>query len=60
MLCLTRREGEQLVINGNIRIIVNRIYKGRVSLGVIAPDDVRVLRGELCEDEPQEDEKISA
>ncbi len=49
MLVLSRRAGEELVIAGNIRIVVNRVAGNRVTLGIEAPDDVRILRGELEE-----------
>lgn len=47
MLVLSRKIGETLVIDGNVRITVVRVSGNRVALGVEAPDNVRVLRGEL-------------
>lgn len=47
MLILSRLKDESLVIGGNIVVTVNRIVRGKVILGIEAPDDVRVLRGEL-------------
>ncbi len=47
MLVLTRKAGEGLVIGDNIRITVNRISGNRVTIGISAPDDVRIVRGEL-------------
>ncbi len=47
MLVLTRKVGEELVIGDTIRITVTRISGNRVTLGVAAPDDVRIVRGEL-------------
>ena len=47
MLVLSRKAGQELVINGNIRITVNRISGNRVTLGISAPKNVRVVRGEL-------------
>lgn len=47
MLVLTRKPGEQIVVAGNIRITVVSIGPGRVKIGVEAPDDVRVDRGEI-------------
>ena len=49
MLVLSRKAGEEIVIDGNIRIVVNRISGNRVSLAIEAPNDVRVVRGEICE-----------
>ena len=47
MLVLSRKVGEELVVGDNIRIVVNRISGNRVSIGVKAPGDVRIVRGEL-------------
>ena len=47
MLVLSRKVGQKLVINDNITLIVNRIAGNRVSIGIEAPDDVHILRGEL-------------
>ena len=53
MLVLSRREGETLVIGGNVVITIKRVRGSRVRVGIEAPDDVRVWRGEL---EPWRDE----
>lgn len=47
MLVLSRKIGETLIIDGNVRVTVVRVSGNRVALGVEAPDHVRVLRGEL-------------
>jgi carbon storage regulator CsrA len=47
MLVLSRKVGQELVIGDNIRITVNRVGGSRVTLGITAPGDVRVVRGEL-------------
>ncbi len=59
MLVLTRKAGEKIILNDNITIVVNRVAGNRVTLGIEAPDDVRIIRGELEDivrdfDEPQE------
>jgi carbon storage regulator len=47
MLVLSRKAGQKLQIGSNITITVLEV-RGRVMrLGVEAPNDVRVLRGEL-------------
>jgi carbon storage regulator len=48
MLVLSRKPGEKLVIDNNITITVLEVAGNRVKLGVEAPGDVRVLRGELA------------
>lgn len=47
MLVLTRREGEQIVIDGRIRITVVAIKGKKVRVGVAAPPSVRVDRSEV-------------
>ncbi len=47
MLVLTRKVGEKIVIDERITITVNRVAGNRVALGIEAPHDVHVLRGEL-------------
>ena len=47
MLVLSRKPGQELVIGDNVRITVNRVSGNRVTLGISAPDEVRIVRGEL-------------
>ena len=44
MLVLTRRSGESIVIDGDIRIRVLRSTGSRVRIGIEAPPDVRIVR----------------
>ena len=47
MLVLSRKEGESIIINENITIVVTRIQGGKVRIGIEAPKDVPVRRQEL-------------
>ncbi|MFM7074241.1 MAG: carbon storage regulator [Planctomycetota bacterium] len=47
MLVLSRKVGEKIVIGDNITITLVRMAGNRVSIGVEAPDQVRVIRGEI-------------
>ena len=47
MLVLTRRVGEQIVIDGDIRITVTGVQGDKVRIGVTAPPCVRVDREEV-------------
>lgn len=49
MLVLSRKEGEKLVIGDNITLVVSKICGNRVTLGIEAPVDVKVFRGELTD-----------
>jgi len=65
MLVLSRRAGEEIVIGDDIRLVVNRISGNRVTIGIAAPDDVHIVRGELMAlvhqfDESTTDEALAA
>ena len=47
MLVLSRKVGDKLVIDGNITVEVVKIQGNRISLGIVAPSSVKILRGEL-------------
>lgn len=47
MLVLSRRPGEEIIINGNIRVTVVSVKGDRVRIGVDAPGDVPVDRAEV-------------
>lgn len=51
MLVLSRRLGEEIVIDGNIRISVLAIKGSQVRIGVTAPASVPVFRRELVSGE---------
>jgi len=48
MLVLSRKVGDKIVIGDKITVTLVRLAGNRVSIGVDAPDDVRVMRGELA------------
>lgn len=47
MLVLSRKIGEKVVIGDGIVVVVKRILGQRVTFGIEAPEDVRIVRGEL-------------
>jgi carbon storage regulator len=47
MLILSRRVGERIRIGDAIELVVQRVCGERVTLGLVAPRDVKILRGEL-------------
>ena len=58
MLVLSRKEGEKLVIDGNITWVVTKIAGNRVTVGIEAPADVKIFRGELKPSEQKEQPKL--
>ena len=49
MLILGRRAGESIIIDGGIKIIVLSCDRGGVRIGIEAPQDVTILRGEIAQ-----------
>ena len=47
MLVLSRKPGEKLCIGKNITVTVLEVHGNRVRLGIEAPKDVSITRGEL-------------
>ena len=58
MLVLSRKEGERLVIGDNITLVVSKIAGNRVTVGIEAPADVKIFRGELKEEEKNHMPKV--
>jgi carbon storage regulator len=59
MLVLGRKEGESILIEGGIRIVVVACDKGGVRLGIEAPSSLRILRGEIAQQVAQENQRAS-
>lgn len=49
MLILSRKKNEVIYIGDNIKIVVTNTKDmyGRVKIGIDAPNDIKILRGEL-------------
>lgn len=70
MLVLSRKLNDEIIINENIVVRVVRIKGNTVRIGIDAPSDVNVMRGELPrreieftidgEDNVEEDSKLSS
>lgn len=60
MLVLSRKIGEKVVIGDGIVLVVKRILGQRVTFGIEAPQDVRIVRGELPRFEEAPREKMPA
>jgi len=57
MLVLTRKQNEKICIGDSIVITVVRMKGKGVRLGIEAPSDVNILRGELVFENPDENTK---
>ena len=47
MLVLSRKKNQSIVIDGGIEIQILQLKGGTVKIGIKAPNDVRIVRGEL-------------
>lgn len=47
MLILSRREGEAILLDGGIKIVVIACDRRGVRIGIEAPPEVSILRGEI-------------
>lgn len=57
MLVLSRKTDETIHIGKHIVVKVVRVGRGQVRLGIVAPDSMRITRGELLEDLPDDEVK---
>ena len=57
MLVLSRKEGERIRIADDIVITINRVSGKRVTVGIDAPREIPVVRGELEELDTKEAEQ---
>ena len=51
MLVLSRKRNQEIIVNGNVRIQVVSISGNTVRLGINAPREISIVRGELLEGE---------
>ena len=47
MLVLSRKRGESILIGDDVVLVVQQIRGNRVQLGIVAPENVMIRRGEL-------------
>ncbi len=47
MLILTRKTGEEIIVDGNIRITITGVRGDQVRIGITAPPDIAVHREEV-------------
>lgn len=47
MLILSRKLGQAIMINDEIELVITEISGDKVKVGIVAPQDIKVLRKEL-------------
>ena len=60
MLVLSRRVGDSILLDGGIRIVVVSCDRGSVRLGIEAPPEVGIVRGELAIAIAEENQRANA
>ncbi|HET7322048.1 MAG TPA: carbon storage regulator CsrA [Longimicrobiaceae bacterium] len=60
MLILSRRAGDSIIIGDGIRLVVISSDRRGVRLGIEAPSEVRILRGEIVEQIAEENRRANA
>lgn len=60
MLILGRKVGDSIHIGDNIKLVVLAVDRGGVRLGIEAPSDVTILRGEIVTDVAEENRRAGA
>jgi carbon storage regulator len=46
MLIIARRKGQRILIGDDVEVVVTELSKGMVKLGIVAPSERTILRGE--------------
>ena len=60
MLILGRKVGDSILIGDGVRVVVLACDRGGVRLGIEAPSDVTILRGEIVSDITAENKRAGA
>ncbi len=60
MLILGRRVGDSILIEGGIRIVVVSCDRGSVRIGIEAPPELKILRGEIAQQVATENQRATA
>ena len=60
MLCLARREQQRILIGDNIEIVILKLGPKNVRVGIQAPPDVEIVRGELTNEKVGGNESTNA
>lgn len=53
MLVLSRKVGECIVLDNGVEITLLEVGRGKARIGIVAPNDVSIMRSELLTTEKQ-------
>lgn len=59
MLVLSRKEGQVIYVE-DVKIVIQKVRNGRVSIGIEADKCVRILRGEVADRDANKLEEVPA
>jgi carbon storage regulator CsrA len=59
MLVLSRKPEQAIVLSNGITFKVLRIERGRVQIGIAAPQGVRIMRAECQDSQDQTDQRLA-
>lgn len=60
MLILSRKQGEAILVDGGIRIVILATDNGGVRLGIEAPGHIGIVREEIADRMAEEDTRTGA
>ncbi len=58
MLVLSRKRGESIVIDGEVKVTISEVHGGRVKLVIDAPRSRKVMRLEIAPELHREDDLV--
>ncbi|MEO1924363.1 carbon storage regulator CsrA [Caminibacter sp.] len=59
MLVISRKENQKIKIGEDIELVIVEIGKNQVKIGIDAPQNIKILRGELVEEITKENKKAN-
>jgi len=60
MLVLSRKVGESLIIDGDIKVKILEVRGNRIRIGIEAPPDVNIVRDELLDRDTKIEKPVPA
>ena len=60
MLVLNRKEGQRILIGGEVEIVLVSAIHGQAKIGITAPRDISIVRSELADNRKSENKPEDA